>query len=80
MYIETVPNRGSPPAILLRESYRDEGKIKNRNDLVQKLDSAIVRFAKRQQSWFRRMERHGVQIHWVDKADFETAKRIVFES
>jgi Transposase DDE domain len=24
MFIETVPNRGSPPAILLRESYRDE--------------------------------------------------------
>ena len=25
-----VPNRGSPPAILLRESYRDGGKVKNR--------------------------------------------------
>ena len=24
MFIETVPNRGSPPAVLLRESYRDE--------------------------------------------------------
>jgi hypothetical protein len=24
MFIETVPNRTSPPAILLRESYRDE--------------------------------------------------------
>src|SRR5215471_14622328 len=30
MYIESVPNRGSPPAILLRESYRDGGKIKKR--------------------------------------------------
>ncbi len=30
MYIETVPNRNSPPAILLRESYRDGGKIKKR--------------------------------------------------
>ena len=28
MYIESVPNRNSPPAILLRESYRDGGKIK----------------------------------------------------
>src|SRR6266705_317177 len=27
MYIETVPNRGSPPAILLRESYRVGGKV-----------------------------------------------------
>ena len=30
MYIETVPNRGSPPAILLRESYRVDGKVKKR--------------------------------------------------
>jgi transposase len=30
MYIATVPNRGSPPAILLREGYRDGGKVKNR--------------------------------------------------
>jgi hypothetical protein len=30
MYIESVPNRSSPPAILLRESYRDGTKIKKR--------------------------------------------------
>jgi transposase len=30
MYIASVPNRGSPPAILLREGYRDGGKVKNR--------------------------------------------------
>ena len=30
MYIESVPNRGSPPAILLRESYRDGGKVRKR--------------------------------------------------
>src|SRR6266481_3702918 len=30
MYVEAVPNRGSPPAILLRESYREAGKIKKR--------------------------------------------------
>jgi hypothetical protein len=30
MYIARVPNRGSPPAILLRESYRQEGKVRNR--------------------------------------------------
>jgi transposase len=27
MYIETVPNRNSPPAVLLREGYREGGKI-----------------------------------------------------
>ncbi len=30
MYVAKVPNRGSPPAILLRESYRQDGKVKNR--------------------------------------------------
>jgi hypothetical protein len=30
MYIETVPNRNSPPAILLREAYREDGKVKKR--------------------------------------------------
>ena len=30
MYIATVPNRKSPPAILLRESYRENGKVKSR--------------------------------------------------
>jgi transposase len=30
MYIEKVPNRNSPPAVLLRESYREDGKVKKR--------------------------------------------------
>src|SRR6476659_3882803 len=30
MYVARIPNRGSPPAILLRESYREGGKVKNR--------------------------------------------------
>jgi transposase len=30
MYVATVPNRNSPPAILLRESYRQDGKVKTR--------------------------------------------------
>jgi hypothetical protein len=30
MYVTRVPNRGSPPAVLLRESYREDGKVKNR--------------------------------------------------
>ena len=30
MYIATVPNRGSPPALLLREGYRQGGTVKNR--------------------------------------------------
>ncbi len=30
MYVDRVPNRDSPPAILLRESWREDGKIKKR--------------------------------------------------
>lgn len=30
MYIESVPNRDSPPAVLLRESYRQDGKVRKR--------------------------------------------------
>ena len=34
--------------------------------MVQKLYTAICQFAKRQMTWFRRMERQGVLIHWLD--------------
>ena len=30
MYVATVPNRHSPPAILLRESYREDGQVRTR--------------------------------------------------
>src|ERR1700747_3499740 len=30
MYIEAVPNRASPPAILLRESFRENGRVRKR--------------------------------------------------
>jgi tRNA dimethylallyltransferase len=34
--------------------------------MVQKLNTAIHQFAKRQMTWFRKMEREGVEIHWID--------------
>jgi len=51
------------------------GAIKNKNDLEQKLGSAICVFAKRQETWFRRMQRRGTTIIWVDRGDVETARR-----
>ncbi|MEZ4483572.1 MAG: tRNA (adenosine(37)-N6)-dimethylallyltransferase MiaA [Syntrophotaleaceae bacterium] len=44
-----------------------QGRL-NRNDMFQKLNSAIHQFAKRQETWFRRMEKQGVTIHWLDGA------------
>lgn len=38
----------------------------NRNDMVQKLRSAIGKFAKRQETFFRRMEKRGIKICWLD--------------
>ena len=54
-----------------------DGTIKSRNDLVQKLAATIAEFAKRQETWFRRMERQGTEIHWIDRADFGKAMDLV---
>lgn len=35
-------------------------------DMVEKLNIAIHQFAKRQMTWFRKMERQGFLIHWID--------------
>lgn len=50
-----------------------QGTIKNKNDLLQKLLPAIKNFAKRQGTWFRRMEKKGVAIHWLEEATLEAA-------
>ncbi len=42
-----------------------------------KLNSAIHNFAKRQMTWFRKMEKEGVKINWITGADFEAAKEII---
>ena len=39
------------------------------NDMFQKLNGAIHDFAKRQETWFRRMERNGTNIHWLTGGD-----------
>ena len=36
------------------------------DEMVSRLLSAIRQFAKRQMTWFRRMERRGADIHWLD--------------
>ncbi|BDD06335.1 tRNA (adenosine(37)-N6)-dimethylallyltransferase MiaA [Aureibacter tunicatorum] len=38
----------------------------NKNDMFQKLNSAIHNFAKKQMTWFRKMEREGMNITWLD--------------
>jgi tRNA dimethylallyltransferase len=36
------------------------------NEMFSTLNTAIHQFAKRQMTWFRRMERQGITIHWID--------------
>ena len=49
--------------------YKFIGKyLKNeltKNELKDKLHISICQFAKRQMSWFRRMEKRGIKIHWI---------------
>lgn len=42
-----------------------KGKL-NYNDMFQKLNTQIHQFAKRQETWFRKMQRRGDTIHWLD--------------
>ncbi len=49
----------------------------NYNDMYQKLNSAIHDFAKRQMTWFRKMEREGINIHWLDAGDYKSAEHII---
>lgn len=46
-----------------------EGKITTKEELREKLNIAIRQFAKRQETWFRGMERKGVEIHWLPKVE-----------
>jgi tRNA dimethylallyltransferase len=49
----------------------------NINDMFQKLNSSIHAFAKRQMTWFRKMEKEGVVINWIDGPDFNKAKELI---
>ena len=49
----------------------------NYNDMFQTLNCAIHKFAKKQMTWFRKMEKEGIRIIWIDGPDYEVAKEII---
>ena len=57
-----------------------EGKISSRDKYTESLYTAICQFAKRQETWFRGMERKGVVIEWIENGDYATAERAVIRS
>lgn len=46
------------------------------NEMFQKLNTRIHQFAKRQETWFRRMERRGIIIHWIEGADYDALREL----
>ena len=73
--IESLINRGANVNQLLRYGLEYKfvtmfilGKI-SKEEMFAKLNTAIHQFSKRQMTWFRKMERSGFVIHWIDIAN-----------
>lgn len=81
--VESLLNKNISPERLIRLGLEYKfiteyltGKIpfdKMKDDLYK----AICAFAKRQMTWFRKMEREGVKIFWLTEPDYESAKKII---
>jgi len=70
--VENLLNRGIPADRLMRYGLEYKflalyitGKI-SREEMFFSLNKAIHQFSKRQMTWFRRMERQGFRINWID--------------
>lgn len=53
-----------------------EGKIAY-NEMFRRLNTAIHQFSKRQMTWFRKMEKQGIEIIWID-GNLELPQKINF--
>jgi len=52
------------------------GKITEK-EMIEKLNTAIHQFAKRQMTFFRNMEKNGIKIHWIDKGNTIKSKELI---
>ena len=48
-----------------------------KEELIATLTTSIRKFAKRQRTWFRRMEKRGITINWIDPHDYPRLKELV---
>jgi tRNA dimethylallyltransferase len=53
-----------------------QGEI-NYEEMFRILETRIHQFAKRQETWFRRMERQGAMIHWLENPEYGKLKVLV---
>ena len=49
------------------------------DEMKNKLNTAIHQFAKRQETWFRRMERNGIEIKWIQANEYDLLKESVIK-
>jgi tRNA dimethylallyltransferase len=54
-----------------------QGQITS-DEMFQELYAKICQFAKRQETWFRRMEKRGISIHWIDGEDYSSLKKLCY--
>jgi tRNA dimethylallyltransferase len=47
------------------------------SEMFQMLNTRIHQFAKKQETWFRRMEKKGITIHWINGDDYGKAREII---
>ena len=75
--VRSLLDDGLPPRRLaeLGLEYREIAAYltgtKTRDRMVGDLEKAIGRFAKRQQTWFRGMERRGIRVTWIRSGDLD---------
>ena len=49
----------------------------SKDEMTGLLNTAIHQFAKKQMTFFRNMEKNGINIHWIPEGDFETALKVI---
>ena len=52
-------------------------KLYTEEELIEKLNRAIQKFAKKQMTFFRRMEKRGIRIEWINDANINLIKKII---
>ncbi|MGV8059334.1 MAG: tRNA (adenosine(37)-N6)-dimethylallyltransferase MiaA [Smithellaceae bacterium] len=55
-----------------------QGKV-SYTEMFSKLNTSIHQYAKRQETWFRRMERKGIIINWINGNDYNLLKESVIK-
>ena len=48
-----------------------------REEMITKLNTAIHRFAKKQMTFFRNMQKNGININWIPEGDLEASLRLI---